>query len=93
MKGLLGNRQKEKTMTMKTLITAVAVTAALATPSFAQARTQHKPDLSGYGSYGTYGPQTMHRSRGVHNERGNYVGRDPDPTVRNQLRHDPTQGD
>jgi hypothetical protein len=81
-------------MMMRTLITAAAVTAALTAPSFAQTRTQvapHRPDLSGYGSYGTYGPET--RSRNVYSDRGVYVGRDPDPRIRQQLRRDPTQGD
>jgi len=83
-------------MTIRSLSTALAVTAALATPSFAQTPVQvtpHRPDLSGYGSYGTYGPRTILPRRGVYSDRGNYVGSDPDPTVRHQLRHDPTQGD
>jgi len=29
----------------------------------------------------------------VYNDRGQYIGSDPDPRVRNQLRRDPTQGD
>jgi len=78
------------------LITAVAVTAALATPSFAQSRIQappRKPDLSGYGSFGTIGPRTFHRSPySVYNQRGDYIGADPDPRVRDQLRRDPSQG-
>ena len=85
-------------------ISIVAVTAALATPTLAQTRSQVRPydqsvygrDLSGYGSYGTYTRSRdgrMINRRGVHDERGNYIGSDPDPTVRNQLRRDPTQGD
>ena len=93
-------------MRMKTLIATLAVTAALATPSLAQTRYQERQynqsvqgrDLSGYGSYGTYnrsrdGRMINRRGGGVYNERGNYVGSDPDPTVRDQLRRDPTQGD
>ena len=104
-------------MMMKTLITAVAVTAALATPSFAQTRYQVQPrkpnidigsygsfgtigprrkpdiDIGSYGSFGTIGPRTVHRSPySVYSIRGNYIGADPDPTVRHQLQHDPTQG-
>jgi hypothetical protein len=83
-------------MMTRTLITALAVTAALATPSFAQTRVQvapHKPDLGSYGSFGTYGPRTIHRSPySVYSIRGNYIGADPDPRVRDQLRRDPTQG-
>jgi hypothetical protein len=33
------------------------------------------------------------RSSSVYDTRGHYVGSDPDPTVRSQLAHDPTQGD
>jgi hypothetical protein len=83
-------------MMMRTVITAVAVTAVLATTSFAQTRrhvTPHKPDINSYGSYGTYVPRTTNRSRAARDIRGNYVGRDPDRTVRQQLRRDPTQGD
>jgi hypothetical protein len=29
----------------------------------------------------------------VYDIRGNWIGADPDPTVRNQLARDPTQGD
>jgi hypothetical protein len=80
----------------RALIAAVAVTAALATPSFAQTRLQvppQKPDVGSYGSYGTYGPRTIHRSPySVYSTRGNYIGADPDPRVRDQLRRDPTQG-
>jgi hypothetical protein len=81
---------------MKTLITAVAVTAALATPTFAQTRYQvqpRKPDMGSYGSFGTIGPRVVHRSPySVYSIRGNYIGADPDPRVRDQLRRDPTQG-
>jgi hypothetical protein len=83
-------------MMTRTLITALAVTAALATPSFAQTRVEvprHKPDMGSYGSFGTYGPRTIHRSPySVYSTRGNYIGADPDPRVRDQLRRDPTQG-
>ena len=83
-------------MTTRALIAALVVTAALATPSFAQTRYQvppHKPDLGSYGSYGTLGPRTIHRSPySVYSIRGNYIGADPDPRVRDQLRRDPTQG-
>jgi hypothetical protein len=32
-------------------------------------------------------------SYSVYDVRGKYLGSDPDPSVRNQLRRDPTQGD
>ena len=92
-------------MMMRTLITTVAVTAALATPTLAQTRYQERPydrsvqerDLSGYGSFGTYtrsrDGRMINRRGNVYDQRGNYIGSDPDPTVRDQLRRDPTQGD
>jgi hypothetical protein len=97
-------KRKEATMMMRTLIATVAVTAALATPALAQTRNQVRQyesvygrDLSGYGSFGTYtrsrDGRMINRRGGVHDERGNYIGSDPDPTVRDQLRRDPTQGD
>jgi hypothetical protein len=90
-------------MMTRTLLTALAVTAALATPSFAQTRypdgfgsfamSPRKPDLSGYGSFGTTGPRTVHRNPySVYSLRGDYIGADPDPRVRDQLRRDPSQG-
>jgi hypothetical protein len=85
-------------MMIRTLITAAAVTAALATPTFAQTRYQVQPrkpdiDIGSYGSFGTIGPRNVHRSPySVYSIRGNYIGADPDPRVRDQLRRDPTQG-
>ena len=81
-------------MMTRTVITVLALTAALAAPSFAQSRElPRKPDLSGYGSFGTNGPRTIHRSPySVYSTRGNYIGADPDPRVRDQLRRDPSQG-
>ena len=92
-------------MMMKTLITTLAVTAALATPILAQTRNQVQPsdqslygrDLNAYGSAGTYNRSRdgrMNNRRGnVYDQRGNYIGSDPDPTVRDQMRRDPSQGD
>ena len=85
-------------MMIRTLVTTAAVTAALATPTFAQTRYQVQPrkpdiDIGSYGSFGTIGPRTIHRSPySVYSIRGNYIGADPDPRVRDQLRRDPTQG-
>jgi len=83
-------------MTTRALIAALAVTAALTTPSFAQTRYRvppHKPDLGSYGSFGTLGPRTIHRSPySVYSIRGNYIGADPDPRIRHQLQRDPAQG-
>jgi Ni/Co efflux regulator RcnB len=103
----LGGEDQEKgsTMMMKTLIATVALTAALATPTLAQTRDQVRPydqsiygrDMSWYGSWGTYNRardgRMINRRSSVYGERGNYIGSDPDPTVRDQLRRDPSQGD
>jgi hypothetical protein len=43
--------------------------------------------------YGAYRPVRPGSSRSVYDIRGNWIGADPDPTVRNQLARDPTQGD
>jgi hypothetical protein len=92
-------------MMMKTLIATLAVTAALATPTFAQTRNQVRPydesvygrDLNAYGSARTYDQsrdgRMINRRGSVYDQRGNYVGSDPDPRVRDQLRRDPSQGD
>jgi hypothetical protein len=91
-------------MMMKTLIATLAVTAALATPTFAQTRNQVRPydesvygrDLNAYGSAGTYRSRDgrmIDRRSNVYDQRGNYVGSDPDPTIRDQLRRDPAQSD
>ena len=92
----LGAPTKGEAMRIKTLVTAAAVTAAVAAPTLAQTRYQpRKPgiDIGSYGSFGTIGPRTVHRSPySVYSIRGNYIGADPDPRVRDQLRRDPTQG-
>jgi hypothetical protein len=93
-------------MMMKTLIVTLALTAALATPAIAQTRYQVRPydqsisgrDMSGYGSWGTYNTRfrdgrMIDRRGNVYDERGYYIGSDPDPVVRDQLRRDPSQGD
>jgi hypothetical protein len=105
----LGGEDQEKgltmTMMMKTLIATVALTAALATPTIAQTRYQVRPydqsiygrDMSGYESWGFYNRsrdgRMITRRGNVYDQRGNYVGTDPDPIVRDQLRRDPSQGD
>ena len=86
-------------MMMRTLITTVAVTAALATPTLAQTRSQVRSydqsvsqrDLSAYAR--SRDGRMINRRGNVYDQRGHYIGSDPDPTVRDQLRRDPTQGD
>ena len=59
-----------------------------------------------YGAYGAYAQAPYYRTPGfydlygrlapypysVYSTRGQYIGSDPDPRVRSQLGHDPTQG-
>ena len=92
---------------MKKLLTTVslaaAVAAVIASPALAQnGKHRHSRDAyaasSPYASYAApYGSYRAQRpsARGysVYDTRGQYVGSDPDPTVRSQLAHDPTQGD
>jgi hypothetical protein len=90
---------------MRTLIATLAVAIALATPALSQTRNQVRPydpsvygrDLNSYGSYGTYNRFRDQRSinprNDVYGQRGDYVGSDPDPVIRDQLRRDPSQGD
>ena len=91
---------------MRTIITTLALTVALATPALSQTRNQVRPyDPSVYGrdlnSYGyangnidrSRDHRSLNRRNDVYDQRGNYVGSDPDPVVRDQLRRDPVQGD
>jgi hypothetical protein len=91
-------------MQMKTLLATVALAAVVASPALAQYGTPHRqarhpynvyaipfaqPD--GYRSYAQR--RSVNPSFKVVNPRGDYLGADPDPTVRDQLLRDPTQGD
>ena len=89
---------------MKMRITIVALAAVLATPALAQTvQQQPRPydpsaytrDLNGNPG-GNESRARVRTSPGSHNDvydvRGRYVGSDPDPVVRGQLRQDPTQG-
>ncbi len=85
---------------MKTMLLAATVfAAAVTTPALAQTRDQwrgpfaYEQDYSGY-AYSN-GANTPRRSmnRNLYGPRGDYRGTDPDPTVRDQLTRDPTQGD
>jgi len=86
---------------MKTLLLAATMlTAAVATPALAQTRAQNQWNgPNAYGQESSYGSVAVQRrpavrSNGnVYDTRGQYVGTDPDPTVRDQLARDPSQGD
>ena len=89
---------------MKMRITAVALAAVLATPALAQTvHNQSRPyDPSAYardqsGNPGDYQSRARVRlspnaRNDVYDFNGRYLGSDPDPLVRDQLRRDPTQG-
>jgi len=85
------------------LFTTVALSVALATPALAQTadRAPHyQPRASDYNAYARdrdvrVNPRagnSINRRNDVYNQRGNYVGSDPDPRIRDQMRHDPEQG-
>ena len=42
---------------------------------------------------GAYFGRSVNPSLDVYSTRGRYIGSDPDPRVRSELSHDPTQGD
>ena len=92
---------------MKKLLTTVslaaAVAAVVASPALAQ-NGKHRQARDAYAASNPYGayaaPYASYRTQrpsarafSVYDTRGQYVGSDPDPTVRSQLAHDPTQGD
>jgi hypothetical protein len=93
---------------MKMLFTTVALTVALATPALSQTadRTeqlaQNQQRTYDYNAYAQEremrviprpGPSRSANPRNdVYGQHGEYVGSDPDPRIRDQLRQDPTQG-
>ena len=87
---------------MKRIILAATVlSAALTAPALAQTfNDQGRGALmfeQGYRSntnpYGSYRAPAWRNRGDVIDQSGRYIGRDPDPTVRQQLRRDPSQGD
>lgn len=91
---------------LATVSLAAGVAAIIASPALAQSG-KHRPHVRApyaasnpYGAYaaapyGSYQPvrPSARGSYSVYDIRGNRVGSDPDPTVRDQLARDPTQGD
>ena len=76
-------------------------TVALATLLSSSAQAQYGAWRGYYRAYAQVPPYAAYRSYGfyrspypysVYDIRGRYIGSDPDPTVRNQLRKDPAQG-
>jgi hypothetical protein len=92
--------REETETTMKNLLLATVAIATLATPAFAQTASHHRADRDSYAAapngYTTDGYARVRvgtRSGDVYDTRGQYIGSDPDVTVRDQLARDPSQGD
>ena len=87
--------------TIKSIILAATVlSAAVATPTLAQTfNDQGRGSLMlersyrSYNAYGSYGAPAWRQRGNVFDQSGRYIGSDPDPAVRDQLRRDPSQGD
>jgi len=84
----------------KILLAATALTAIVATSAFAQTTQRQVRDPFAYSNahvypngFGTTVQRRFHNGDDVYDTRGVYVGADPDPSVRDQLSRDPTQGD
>lgn len=83
---------------MKKLLTTVALVALVATPALAQTRDRasQRVRVEAPQAY-TAQPHQQRRSTSpahdVYDIHGQYVGSDPDPTIRAQLANDPTQSD
>ena len=84
---------------MKKLFTTVALVALAATPVLAQQaqnRAPHRERTVAPQAYTAQAQQQRHatsRSNDVYDIHGNYVGSDPDPTIRAQMSSDPSQSD
>jgi hypothetical protein len=94
---------------MKILLATIALATLLSSSAHAQYGVWRGGYNGGYygGYYGAYAQAPYYRAPGlydlygyrspypysVYNDRGQYIGSDPDPRVRDQLRRDPTQGD
>ena len=84
---------------MKKLLTTVALVAVVATPALAQTRDRapHRARATVTQPYTAQEQdqqrRTTSRQNDVYDIRGQYVGSDPDPTIRSQLANDPTQAD
>jgi Ni/Co efflux regulator RcnB len=82
---------------MKKLLTTAALVALVATPVLAQTRDRAPERVRAEApqTHTTQAQQQQRRSANrtndVYDVRGQYVGSDPDPTIRAQLANDPTQ--
>jgi len=84
---------------MKKLLTTVALVAVVATPALAQTRDRapHRARTTVTQPHTTPGQDQQRHSANPSNDvydiHGQYVGSDPDPTIRSQLANDPSQAD
>jgi len=83
---------------MKKLLTTVALVAVVATPALAQTRDRapHRARPTVTQPNTTQDQQQRHSANptnDVYDIHGQYVGSDPDPTIRSQLANDPSQAD
>jgi Ni/Co efflux regulator RcnB len=81
---------------MTKLLTTVALVALVATPGLAQTRDRasERTRAEAPQTHTTQVQQqrrSANRANDVYDVRGQYVGSDPDPTIRAQLANDPTQ--
>jgi hypothetical protein len=105
----MGEKLKKRKTQMKNLFATVSLAAGLAavmaSPALAQ-NGNHRQVRNPYAAsnsygayaaapYGTYRPArpSARGSYSVYDIRGHRIGSDPDPTVRDQIARDPTQGD
>jgi opacity protein-like surface antigen len=83
---------------MKSLVAAVALAAVVATPALAQTASRRAPAQQDQAQYNeSYGRTDGQRHSAVPSNdvyvNGHYVGSDPDPNVRLDMRRDNHQGD
>ena len=82
---------------MKKLLTTVALVAVVATPALAQTRDRapHRARTHVTQTYTTPDQQrhSTNPANDVYNINGQYIGSDPDPTIRAQMANDPSQTD
>jgi hypothetical protein len=84
---------------MKKLLTTVALVAVVATPALPQTRDRTPQRVRPSVTQPYTAPQQDQQRRSanptndVYDIHGQYVGSDPDPTIRSQLANDPSQAD
>jgi hypothetical protein len=100
-------RKTQMKKLIATISVAAGLAAVIASPALAQSGKHRQQVRAPYAAsnpyaayaaapYDSYRPAQRPSARGsysVYDIRGNRIGSDPDATVRDQLAHDPTQGD